>query len=109
MIDPSFLLEEARAAKEAAEAAQKAAEEAWKAAEDAKSAAEAAAEESGENKEAAQNSRQADPIRMMVSASGCTCAGNRYFEMGILIANNIFAIRISICPFSFSEFIVLLL
>lgn len=39
MIDPSFLLEEARAAKEAAEAAQKAAEEAWKAAEDAKSAA----------------------------------------------------------------------
>ena len=61
------------------------------------------------NNEVNQNNRQADPIRMMVSASGCTWEGNRYLDMGILIANNIFVIKINIWPFSFSEFIVLLL
>ena len=46
--------------------------------------------------EVSQNNRQAELIRMIVSASGCTWEGNRYLEMGILMANNMFAIRINI-------------
>lgn len=57
-LDPSYLLEQARAARDAAEAAQKAAEEAQAAAETARAAAEAAAAEAGENSEAAKRAAE---------------------------------------------------
>lgn len=58
------------------------------------------------NRETIQNMTQAKSIRIMVSPSGGTCVGSKYLEIGILTANKMFVIKINMCPFNFSRFIV---